>query len=170
MASADAPRRGIRTVGIGSVTRGVPTLLRLFGLVVVLNLVRYLVGGPIEAVTIMEPMHAVMPRYPDVFEVDFTGRDFAASFAYNFAMWFVATWVFHLLHPVLRGGMIVRSLKSYGLMCLFFWSLAAVYMNHYTDPVKPFYLWSMVDAAIVFTLVAVANGLLYPLFFRRQPT
>lgn len=145
------------------------TALRLLGLVVVLNLVRYLVGGPIEAVTIMEPMHEVMPRYPEVFDVDFTGRDFAISLGYNFAMWFVATWVFHLLHPVLRGGMILRSLKSYGLMCLFFLSVAAVYMNHYQDPVKPFYLWSMVDAAIVFTVVAVANGLLYPLFLEGAP-
>lgn len=145
------------------------TALRLLGLVVVLNLVRYLVGGPIEAVTIMEPMHEVMPRYPEVFDVDFTGRDFTISLGYNFAMWFVATWVFHLLHPVLRGGMVLRSLKSYGLMCLFFWSVAAVYMNHYQDPVKPFYLWSMVDAAIVFTVVAVANGLLYPLFLEGAP-
>lgn len=145
------------------------TALRLLGLVVVLNLVRYLVGGPIEAVTIMEPMHEVMPRYPEVFDVDFTRRDFAISLGYNFAMWFFATWVFHLLHPVLRGGMVLRSLKSYGLMCLFFWSVAAVYMNHYQDPVKPFYLWSMVDAAIVFTVVAVANGLLYPLFLEGAP-
>ena len=139
--------------------------LRLLGLVVALNLVRYLVGGPIEAITIMEPMHAVMPRYPEVFDVDFTTRDFAVSLGYNFAMWFVAAWVFHLLNPVLRGGILLRSLKSYGLMCLFFCSLAAVYMNHYADSVKPFYLWSMVDAVILFSLVAVANALLYPLFF-----
>lgn len=143
------------------------TALRLLGLVVVLNLVRYLVGGPIEAITIMGPMHAVMPRYPEVFDLDFSSSDFAISLGYNFAMWFVATWVFHLLHPVLRGPMLLRSFKSYGLMCLFFWSLAAVYMNHYSDPLKPFYLWSMVDAAIVFSVVAVANGLLYPVFFRR---
>jgi len=141
-------------------------LLKLVGLTVVLNLVRYLVGGPIEGFTIMEPMHRVIPLYPEVFDNDFSGTDFAVSFLYNFVMWLTAVWVFHLLHPVLRGNMLIRSFKSYGLMCLFFVSLAAVYMNHYTAAVKPFYFWSMVDAMIVFSLVALANGLLYPIFFR----
>ena len=59
----------------------------------------------------------------------------------------------------------LRSLQGFGLMALFFISLAAVYMNHYTAPFRPFYAWSMVDALIVFTLVGIANGLLYPLFF-----
>jgi hypothetical protein len=40
---------------------------RLLPLVLLLNLVRYLLGGPIESVTIMRPMHSVMPRYPEVF-------------------------------------------------------------------------------------------------------
>jgi hypothetical protein len=142
--------------------------IRLLALTVVLNVIRYVVGGPIEAVTIAEPMHAVMPEYPQVFDVAFTSRDIAVSLGYNFAMWLTAGVVFHLLHPVLRGHMVLRSLQSYGLMALFFCSVAAVYMNHYQDPIKPFYLWSMVDAVIVFTLVGLANGLLYPLFFRRR--
>ena len=33
-------------------------------LVVLLNLIRYLVGGPVEAMTIMERMHEVIPKYP----------------------------------------------------------------------------------------------------------
>jgi hypothetical protein len=142
------------------------TVLRLVALTVALNLIRYLVGGPIEAVTIMEPMHRVMPMYPDVFNNDFSSADFAVSLGYNFMMWLTAGWVFHLLHPRLRGGFVIRSFASYGLMCLFFVSLAAIYMNHYTAAVKPFYIWSMVDAVIVFSVVALANGWLYPIFFR----
>ena len=140
--------------------------LKLVGLTFVLNLVRYLIGGPIEGITIMEPMHRVMPLYPEVFNNEFGGTDFAVSLFYNFMMWLTAGWVFYLLHPVLRGGFVLKSFKSYGLMCLFFVSLAAIYMNHYTADVKPFYFWSMVDAVIVFTVVALANGFLYPLFFR----
>ena len=64
------------------------TALKLIALVVLLNVVRYLVGGFIEGFTIMEPMHRVMPLYPDTFDNDFTGRDFAFSFLYNYLMWF----------------------------------------------------------------------------------
>ena len=39
-------------------------------------------------------------------------------------------------------------------------------MNHYVVGIRPFYYWSMVDALIVFTVVALANALLYPRFFR----
>ena len=84
-------------------------------------------------------------------------------------MWFVAAVVFHLLNPVLTGSIWVRSLKSYMLMAAFFISLAAVYMNHYTAGIQPFYLWSMVDALIVFPVVALANAVLYPRFFRSSP-
>ncbi|MDX1644597.1 MAG: hypothetical protein R3244_09600 [Thermoanaerobaculia bacterium] len=146
--------------------RSLETFLKLLFLVVLLNLVRYFVGGPIEGMTIMEPMHRVMPRFPEVFDTAFTRTDFAISLFYNFMLWFTVELVFHLLHPRLRGPLWVRSLKSYGLMLLFFCSLAAVYMNHYTAEVKSFYLWSMVDALILFPLLALANALLYPLFFR----
>ena len=144
------------------------TAFKLIILVMLLNVVRYIVGMPIESLTIMEPMHRVMPRYPDVFDTEFTTIDFAISLFYNFMMWFTATLVFHLLHPVLRGPIWVKSLKSYMLMALFFCSLAAIYMNHYSDAFKPFYLWSMVDALILFPLVGLANGILYPLFFQKR--
>lgn len=151
------------------------TVLKFLLLVVLLNVVRYVVGGPIESVTIMEPMHAVMPEYPEVFDTNFSTTDFTISLGYNFMMWCTATWVFHLTHPVFGGHVVAKSLKVFGLMCMFFVSQAAVYMNHYTDPVKPFYLYSMLDGLIVFTIVGVANGLLYPLFFEvsladREPT
>jgi hypothetical protein len=140
----------------------VGSFLRLLLLVFLLNGIRYVVGGAIEAGTIMEPMHRVMPQYPEVFDNQFSSTDFAVSLGYNFSMWFAVALAFHLMHPSLPGGWMRKSLLGYGVMCLFFVSLAAVYMNHYTDPIKPFYAWSMVDALIVFTVVGVANGLLYP--------
>ncbi|HSR51114.1 MAG TPA: hypothetical protein VLV83_09815 [Acidobacteriota bacterium] len=138
-------------------------LSRLLVLTVILNLLRYLVGGFIEGFTIMEPMHAPMARFPEVFDTDFTANDFAVSLFYNFAMWFVAVCLFYKMQPSLKGGWWAKSFKGYGLVCLFFISLAAVYMNHYTDAVKPFYFWSMVDALIVFSVVAAGNALLFPL-------
>ncbi|HSR69026.1 MAG TPA: hypothetical protein VLU25_13905 [Acidobacteriota bacterium] len=137
-------------------------VLRLLALTVLLNLLRYLVGGFIEGFTIMGPMHAPMARFPQVFDTDFSGGDLAVSLLYNFMMWFFAVCLFHLMQPSLAGGWWAKSFKGYGLVCLFFISLAAVYMNHYNDAVKPFYLWSMVDAVIVFSVVAAGNALLYP--------
>lgn len=144
------------------------TVLKLIALVIVLNVVRYLIGGPIEGITIMEPMHRVMPLYPETFDNDFSNSDFAISFLYNYLMWFWAAVVFHLIQPQLKGPFWWKSLRGYWLMGLFFCSLAAVYMNHFVDAIKPFYIWSMVDAAIVFTVVGLANAVLYPLFFRKK--
>lgn len=137
-------------------------------LVFLLNVIRYVVGGPIEAVVLMEPMHAVMPEYPEVFDTNFSTTDFVISLSYNFMMWLIATWVFYLAYPSLQGGFIVKSLKVFGLMGLFFISLAAVYMNHYTADIKTFYLYSMLDAVILFPLVGLANGLLFPRIFRSE--
>lgn len=142
------------------------TFLRLIVLTLALNIVRYFVGGPIEAATIMAPMHQVMPQFPGVFDNDFSTADFMRSLFYNYVMWFAAALGFHLMAPALKGPMIVKSFIGYGVMCLFFVSLAAVYMNHYVDAVKAFYIWSMVDAGIVFSVVAAANALLYPLLFK----
>ena len=41
-------------------------------------------------------------------------------------------------------------------------------MNHYSHP-KDFYFFNVLDALIVFTIVAVANGLLYPRFRLANP-
>ena len=94
--------------------------------------------------------------------------DFMISLGYNFMLWLTATWVFYLSHTALKGGYIIKSLKIFGLMGLFFISLAAVYMNHYTEAVQPFYLYSMLDALILFPIVGVANGLLFPRFFKEE--
>ena len=61
--------------------------------------------------------------------------------------------------------MLVRSFKCYGLFWFGCVSLAAVYMNHYTAAVKPFYLYSMVDLTLAFGTAALANAWLYPRFF-----
>lgn len=144
------------------------TVFKFLGLVLILNFIRYFIGGPIEALVLMEQMHAVIPQYPEVFDNNFSTLDFSISLFYNFMLWLTATWVFYLTHPQLQGNFILKSLKVFGLMGLFFVSLAAVYMNHYTADIKTFYLYSMLDAVILFPLVGVANGLLFPLFFKNE--
>ncbi|NUO81989.1 hypothetical protein HUU05_18095 [candidate division KSB1 bacterium] len=108
----------------------------------------------------------INPRFPESFNNNFSSTDFAISFFYNFMLWLATAWIFHLAHPNVKGGFILKSLKVYGLTCLFFLSLTAVYMNHFNDAVQPFYLYSMLDALILFPLVAVANGLIYPKLFK----
>ena len=139
-------------------------VVRLLLLTVALNVVRYLVGGSIEAVTIMEPMHAMMPNFPEVFNNDFSTTDFASSFGYNFTLWFAAVLAHHFMRPSFAGHEVVRSLKAFGVSLLAFVSLAAVYMNHFLEPIRSFFFWSLVDSLILFPVVAVACGLLYPRF------
>ena len=142
------------------------TAVKLIGLVVLLNIIRYLVAGPLEAGTIMGPMHQPMNEYPDCFNLSFTTIDWVSSFFYNYMVWFVATWVFYLTRNQVSGSYIVRSFKIYGIMCLFFISLTAVYMNHYVDGIRIFYRYAMLDALITYSIVALANGLLFPRFFK----
>lgn len=144
------------------------TLAKLLVLTIVLNLVRYFIGGPIEAAVLMEPMHRAMPLYPDVWDTAFSQADFIRSLGYNFALWFVALLQFHLIWPSLTGPMVVRSLQAFAISMAFFIALAAVYMNHFIAESRAFFAWSIVDALILFPLVGLANGLLYPLLFREK--
>ena len=89
------------------------------------------------------------------------------SYFYNFMMWLSIVWVFHWMHPVLGGNMVVRSLKVFGIMLLFFASLAAVLMNHYQA--RQFHALIILDGVIVFPIIGVLNGLLYPLIVRPAP-
>ena len=82
-------------------------------------------------------------------------------------MWLTISWVFVLLHPYLRGSPTVKILKVYGLMYLFFTSVSAIYMNHYSHP-KDFYFYNIFDGLIIFPLVAIANGLVFPRIFKRE--
>jgi len=141
---------------------------KLLLLVFLLNIIRYLFGFPFEYFFVMEGMHGVMPEYPNCFQTDFTGVDFGSSFFYNFMMWLLAAWMFVLAYPALKGSYIVRSLKVFSIMGLFFISLAAIYMNHYTIPIRTFYLYSMLDAIFLFPIVSIGNGILFPLLFKKE--
>lgn len=144
------------------------TFLKFLMLVVILNVVRYLLGGPLESLFVVEGMFEVMQKFPGAFNSDFSVADFAVSFFYNFMLWFSAEAVFFLAYPALKGHFVIRSLKIYGLTLLFFLSLTAVYMNHFVLPIKTFFLYSMLDAVIVFLIVGTANGLIFPLMFKKE--
>ena len=144
------------------------TIPRLLLLTVLLNLVRYLIGGLIEQVTVMPRLLSAMAASPAYFNTAFTPTDWATSFAYNFAMWLTAVIAFHLMRPRLGAGRWAPSLKGFGLMYAGFASVSAIYMNHYSHP-KAFYVYSIVDGAIAFGVVALANALLYPRLVERGP-
>lgn len=136
------------------------TAIRFLALVLLLNLARYFVGGVLEGVLIFEGLFGAMEASAEYFNNDFGPWDWVSSYGYNFTMWAVATWVFHLLRPVLHGSDWVASLKAFGIMWIMFASVSAVYMNHYSHP-KDFYLWNIADGVVVFTVVALVNGLIY---------
>ncbi len=69
------------------------------------------------------------------------------------------------LHPVVHGSPLVRSLKVYGVMFIFFASVSAVYMTHYNHP-SDFYIYKILDGLMIFTLLAFANARIYPHVFR----
>lgn len=143
------------------------TLLKLLGLVVVLNIVRYVAAVPLEAYLVFGGLSGAMEESA-CFNTTFTTADWATSFFYNFMMWFSITLMFYVAEQGLGGGYMLRSLKLYGIAWLFFASLSAVYMNHYSHPID-FYVFNVLDALIVFPIVAVANGLLYPRFHLSKP-
>lgn len=60
-----------------------------------------------------------------------------------------------------RWRRVTKTLKAWGLMWFTFACVSAMYLNHYSHP-KSFYAWSIVDAALMFALLAVANAVLYP--------
>jgi len=135
-------------------------IVRFLALVILLNVIRYLVVGPIESVTFLPHLFGEMEKHAAYFATEFTTVDWVTSYFYNFMMWMAAVWVFHLMRPVLKGSDLTASLKVFSLMWLFFASVSAVYMNHYSHP-KLFYIVNVADALLVFGLVGAANGLLY---------
>lgn len=141
--------------------------LRFILLVVLLNIIRYFVAGPVEQILVLSRLFGIMEENPHIFNTTFTTMDWTTSFLYNFMMWLVATWIFVLLHKHLTGHMVVKSLKVFGLVFLLFASISAVYMNHYLHT-KAFYLYNILSSLIAFTVVAVANGLLYPILLRER--
>lgn len=142
--------------------------LKLILLCILLNLLRYYVIGFLEGLVIMGPLGESMQKNISYFNTDFAMIDWVTSYFYNFVMWFTVTVAFHKVHPHLRGSMPVKSLKVYGFFVIVFASISAIYMNHYSHS-KDFYLYSILDAVLVFSLLGLANGFLYPWMFRQHP-
>lgn len=145
------------------------TFLKFLGLVVILNIIRYTIPLPAEMPLAATPMWQVMEKNPSYFNMNFTTLDWLTSYFYNFMMWLDFTWIYFYLHRSFKGDHIIKSLKLYGIMFLLFASISGIYMNHYSHP-KDFYFWSIVDAAVVFPVVALANGLVFPRLFRKELT
>jgi hypothetical protein len=135
-------------------------IMRFLALVLVLNVVRYAGGFLFEPYVIFPGLFGAMAESASYFRTEFETADWVTSYLYNFLMWLCAAWIFHLARSAVRGPDIVASLKIFGIMWLSFASTSFVYMNHYAHP-RDFYFWNVFDALLAFTLVAVANGLLY---------
>ena len=146
-----------------------PTIvLKLLGLTILLNLVRYYTLPLVfERLVVFPGLVGAMEEHPEFFRNEFTTFDWVTSYLYNFMMWFVFTSLYYLLHPRLTGGHVLKSLKAYGCFFLLFASISFIYMNHYSHP-RAFYLWNVLDAALVMPVVALANGLLFPYFFKKS--
>lgn len=138
------------------------TLAKLLGLVLILNVVRYVAAAPLEILLVFDGLFGAMEA-SECFNTTFTTTDWVTSYFYNFMMWLSITLTFYVAEQGLGGGYVVRSLKVYGICWLFFASVSAIYMNHYSHP-RDFYVFNVLDALVVFPVVAVANGLLYPRF------
>lgn len=147
---------------------GIYVWMKLILLCALLNLIRYYVIGFIEGLVVMGPLWAAMEESISYFNTDFQTIDWVTSYTYNFVMWLAVTFAFHKTYLSLQGHMVIRSLKVYLFFFVVFASVSAIYMNHYNHP-KDFYLYNILDAALVFPLVALANGYLYPLLFRPKP-
>ncbi len=135
-------------------------VVRFLSLVIGLNVLRYVVGAVVEPLLIFPGLFGAMESHSSYFNTSFTQLDWFTSYFYNFVVWLTCVWVFHLMRPALRGNDVVASLKAFGLMWLFFASVSAVYMNHYSHG-KAFYVWNIADALMMFAIVAIGNGLLY---------
>ena len=142
------------------------TLVKFLILVVALNIIRYALGMPIEKLLIFDRLFAAMEQGAACFKTEFTTFDWATSYFYNFMMWLTVTWIYLTVEPHLAGHPVVKSLKVFGWGLLFFLSLSAIYMNHYRHP-RDFYFWNMLDGVLVFPLVGIANGLIYPVLFKK---
>ena len=134
--------------------------IRFLLLVLLLNVIRYVVTPLLETPFVFPRLFAAMEASPEYFNQDFTTWDWVTSYAYNFVMWSVTVGLFHLQRPVLSGGDVTASFKSFSLVWILFAAVSGIYMNHYSHPPN-FYGWNILDALLAFGLVALANGILY---------
>ena len=137
--------------------KGLIVFFKLVALTGLLNLVRYYtVPFVLEPLVIFPGLSGAMEQSSAYFNLNFTAQEWAMSYFYNFTMWFAFTVLYYFLQGSLSGGHVARSLKAYGMFFLIFASISFIYMNHYSHP-KSFYLWNVLDAAIVMPVVAIAN-------------
>lgn len=141
------------------------TFARFIALVVLLNVIRYAIPYELEELFIFSPLMSAMEKSASYFNTNFSMTDWVTSFFYNFIMWLTISWIYFYIHPAFQGSHIVKSFKLYSLAWLLFASISAIYMNHYSHP-KSFYVWNVIDGLLVFPIVALANGILYPRFFK----
>jgi len=141
-------------------------LLKLILLALVLYIIRFYGIGLLEQTSIFQPMHAPMSAYPDCF--GFTMDDLPMSHLFNYGLWLSVVFIFHLAHPSIEAKMIWRSLLIFGICGLFFVSLTGAYMNHFNDGIRVFFRYAMLDALLLFGILGLTNGLLYPVFFRQS--
>ena len=134
---------------------------RLLILILVLNLVRYFLIGVIEEALVLTYLFDSMAQSSSYFSTDFSTFDWITSYLYNFVMWSTVVYVYHRFHSLVGGNPYVRSLKIFFIMWVFFAAVSAIYMNHYSHP-RDFYIWNIIDAFLVYGLLALANGFLYP--------
>lgn len=140
--------------------------VKLFALIILLNLIRYYVIGIVESMLILDGVFGAMEASAGYFNSEFTTFLWVSSYLYNFLMWSIVVVVYHLFHPSLTGNSYFRSLQIFSLMWFFFAAVSLIYMNHYSHPMD-FYLWNIADALLVYLLLALANGFFYPLFFNQ---
>ena len=135
-------------------------ILRFLGLVLALNVIRYAGGFLFEPFVIFPGLFGAMAENASYFRTEFETFDWVTSYLYNFLMWLSTAWIYHLARPAIGGSDLLSSLKVFGVLWLNFAAISAIYMNHYSHP-RDFYVWNILDALLVFTLVAIGNGLLY---------
>jgi hypothetical protein len=61
----------------------------------------------------------------------------------------------------------VKSPNVYSLMYMLLVNVSAIYMNHYRHP-KNSYAYNILDKLIVFPLVGIVNGIIYPRLFKSR--
>ena len=63
-----------------------------------------MVGGLVEVPLVLPHLLRVMEENAEYFNSDFTTLDWTTSFFYNFMVWLVCVWAFHLMRPALQGS------------------------------------------------------------------
>lgn len=142
------------------------TLIKLPLYAAALYLFRFYGIGLIEQMSFFNAMHQPMIDQPDCF--GFTMDDLPMSHLYNYGIWLVVVVLFHLIQPQISLPILAKSLLLFGLAALFFICITGAFMNHFNQGIRVFFRYVMLDALLVFGILGLVNGLLYPLIFMRS--